>query len=163
MKVIDNFLPEYHFNQIQSIMMDSYFPWYYNSSINSSDGKGTTLGDYQFTHTFYDDDDGGIISDLYTSLMTFCANQLGKCNRVKANLNPRTRFHRKGGYHIDFPDVTTAILYINTNNGWTHIKKHGKVKSVANRIVIFDSNLKHTGVTCTDKNIRVLVNFNFTT
>jgi hypothetical protein len=163
MKVIDNFLPEYQFKEIQSVMMGDCFPWFYNSSINEPDGKGITLGDYQFTHQFYDEQNGGILSSHYWSLFSFCINQLGKPIRVKANLSPKTIFHRKGGYHIDEPNATTSLLYINSNNGWTHIKKRGKVKSIANRMVIFDSNLEHTGFTCTDQNIRVLVNFNFTT
>ena len=50
---------------------------------------------------------------------------------------------------------------MNTNNGWTEFKKRGRVKSVANRAVIFDSNLEHRGVTCTDANRRVLINFNY--
>ena len=33
MRVIDNFLPSYQFNQIYSIMMGSDFPWYYNPTI----------------------------------------------------------------------------------------------------------------------------------
>ena len=57
--------------------------------------------------------------------------------------------------------MTTSILYLNTNNGWTAIKGYGKVENVANRMVIFDSNLQHTGVTCTDQNRRVMINFNY--
>ena len=57
--------------------------------------------------------------------------------------------------------MTTSILYLNTNNGWTAIKGYGKVENVANRMVIFDSNLQHSGVTCTDKNRRVVINFNY--
>ena len=82
--------------------------------------------------------------------------------RIKANLAPRTIFHRKTGWHVDnLPCSTTAILYMNTNNGWTEFKKRGRVKSVANRAVIFDSNLEHRGVTCTDVERRVLINFNY--
>ena len=33
MRVIDNFLPSYQFNQIYSLMMGSDFPWYYNPTI----------------------------------------------------------------------------------------------------------------------------------
>ena len=50
---------------------------------------------------------------------------------------------------------------MNTCNGWTEFEKGGKVKSVENRIVIFDSNLKHQGVTCTNEQRRVLINFNY--
>ena len=84
-----------------------------------------------------------------------------KLRRIKGNLNTRTVFHRKTGWHYDYADMTTAILYLNTNNGWTEIEGYGKINSVANRVVIFDSNLKHTGVTTTDEKIRVMLNFNY--
>ena len=40
-------------------------------------------------------------------------------------------------------------------------KKGGKVKSVANRMVIFNSSLEHTGFSCTDEKIRIVINFNW--
>ena len=71
-------------------------------------------------------------------------------------------FHDKGGYHIDGYDCShTSIYYVNTNNGYTKFKKGGKVKSVENRMVIFDSDDWHQGFTCTDQQRRVLINFNF--
>ena len=157
-KVVDNFLPEYQFKQIQDMLIekDPIFPWYYNDDIcYENDGK------FQFTHTFYNHHDG--TKSYYYSLLDACQNKLGvkKLVRIKANLNTRTLFHRKTGWHYDFEDMTTSILYLNTNNGWTAIKGYGKVESVANRMVIFDSNLQHSGVTCTDQNRRVMINFNY--
>ena len=64
---------------------------------------------------------------------------------------------------IDYKNIYTAILYINTNNGWTKFKGGGKIKCVENRIVIFDSNIQHAGFTCTDKKRKVVVNFNYGT
>ena len=40
-------------------------------------------------------------------------------------------------------------------------KKGGKVKCIENRLVTFDSNLEHAGVTCTDKKRKVVINFNY--
>jgi hypothetical protein len=75
--------------------------------------------------------------------------------------------------------MKTACFYINTNNGSTEFRKeysdyetlayglppdpdHGaKIESVANRMIIFDSNLEHGGHACTDEKVRVLVNFNY--
>ena len=77
-----------------------------------------------------------------------------KIYRIKANLRSKTIFHRKSLYHTDGPELgphKTAILYMNTCNGYTKFKKGGKVKSVENRVVIFDSDLEHAGVTCTDE------------
>ena len=70
-------------------------------------------------------------------------------------------FHRNTGWHVDNKNMKTSILYINTNNGYTKIKGHGKVKSVANRMVIFPSTLEHAGFACSDKKKRVVVNFNW--
>ena len=157
-KVVDNFLPEYQFKQIQDMLIekDPIFPWYYNDDIcYENDGK------FQFTHTFYNHNDG--TKSYYYSLLDACQEKLGakRISRIKANLTTRTVFHRKTGWHFDINDMTTSILYLNTNNGWTAIKGYGKVENVANRMVIFDSNLQHTGVTCTDQNRRVMINFNY--
>ncbi len=160
MEVIDNFLPSYYFNQLQSTLESGTFPWYYNPGINMEYEKEH----YQFTHVFFDEKSpwNGVASEYY-DMWEYCFQKLGvkKLVRLKANLRPRTTFPRRSGYHIDYEDVTTAILYMNTNNGWTTFKKGGRVKSVANRIVVFDSNLLHSGVSCTNEKIRMVVNFNY--
>ena len=56
---------------------------------------------------------------------------------------------------------TTAIFYINTNNGYTEFEDGTRVESVANRIVNFPANLKHRGTRCTDQKIRIVINFNY--
>ena len=56
---------------------------------------------------------------------------------------------------------TTSIFYVNTNNGYTVFEDGTKVESVANRMLTFPSNLKHCGTSCTDKNIRSVINFNY--
>ena len=163
MKIIDDFLPVYHFKEIQNIFLGGEFPWYFgNGVLRPNDGQ------YQFTHEIFNIRTGGVLSSYY-SLFDVVQKKLGvrRLDRIKSNLNPKTVFHRKGGYHSDnslgdsYQHTKTAVFYVNTNNGWTHIKNGGKVKSVENRIVIFDSNLYHTGVTCTDKIRRVIVNFNY--
>ena len=57
--------------------------------------------------------------------------------------------------------MKTSTYYINTNNGWTEFEDGGKVESVANRMLVFDSNLVHGGVSCTDEKTRILINFNY--
>ena len=166
MEVIDNFLSEYQFKQINNVILTENFPWYWNDKTLRADDHNYNPKDYQFVHRLFDLDDGGILADYY-SLCDIMQQRLGvrELDRIKINLLSRTFFHRKGGMHIDLSEVTsiqkTAIFYVNTNNGWTEFKKGGKVKSVANRIVIFDSNLEHTGVTCTDEKRRVVINFNY--
>ena len=165
MKIIDNFLPTQEFNHLSGIILSDYFPWYWN------DNK-TIKGDgyYQFTHTIFGGYAEGINSKFYADfnpiLHRLNAHRLG---RVKLNLNHKTTFRRNFGWHTDgmvnknfelhFPK--TAIFYFNTNNGFTKIKGCGKIKCSANRMVIFDTNLLHTGFSCTDQKRRVIMNCNF--
>ena len=82
--------------------------------------------------------------------------------RIKANLNVATKKHIKRDLHTDF-DVPciTAIAYMNTNNGYTIFEDGTKIESVENRVLIFDSQLRHAGIPCTDEKRRVVINFNF--
>jgi len=155
MKVIDNFLPEYNFKQLHSIVMSSQFDWFYNDEVCTGDKL------HQYTHTVYSGYNDR--KSTYFPYFEYCLNSLRvrQLYRIKLNSRPASLFRRSSRYHIDFKDMKTAIFYMNTNNGYTKFKKDGKVKSVANRIVIFDSNSEHAGVTCTNKKRRVVVNINY--
>jgi hypothetical protein len=50
---------------------------------------------------------------------------------------------------------------VNSNDGYTKFETGEIVESVANRIVIFDSDVKHTGTTCTNALGRFVVNLNY--
>ena len=171
MKVIDNFLSDYDFKSLTHILMGDYFPWYYNDCVvNDNDNQ------HQFTNVIHTCKGIPPYRDIdYTSdnfnFFQPLVQKLGIRNPLKIKLNSRCRtfFHRKSAYHIDIHKSLlgvvegrkTAIFYMNTCNGWTEFKRGGKVKSVANRMVIFDSYLEHRGVTCTDEKRRVIVNFNY--
>tara|TARA_R100001594_G_scaffold66391_1_gene100641 strand:+ start:78 stop:590 length:513 start_codon:yes stop_codon:yes gene_type:complete len=169
MKIIDNFLPQYQFKQLTNILLGKEFSWYWNDRIIFPGDDGYDPKDYQFTHIVYDKrhpirDD---CSSHYPLIRDTFFSYLGvyECYKIKANLTPRTLFNKGGGWHVDFkhtPEIkNTAVYYLNTCNGYTKFKKGGKVKSVENRIVIFDSSLKHAGYTCTDQKRRVVINFNW--
>ena len=55
----------------------------------------------------------------------------------------------------------TSIFYMNTNNGCTVFEDGTEIKSVANRVVTFPRSTKHAGTTCSDENVRILINFNY--
>ena len=168
MEVIDDFLDSSQFELIYDSMMGNEFPWYFYSYVDYADDDYRFIDDpdnYQFVHNFYT-----IGKETYSYLLSTLAPIIEKINcnkllRVKSNLNPKTSKHIKRNFHID-SDTTwnkhkTSILYINTNNGWTEFEDGSKVNSVSNRMVIFDSPIRHAGVTCTDKKARVLINFNY--
>ena len=54
-----------------------------------------------------------------------------------------------------------ALLFLNTNDGYTKFEDGTKVESIANRMVIFPTNIKHTGTTCTDQQSRIVLNINW--
>tara|TARA_B100000131_G_scaffold224717_1_gene216323 strand:- start:899 stop:1396 length:498 start_codon:yes stop_codon:yes gene_type:complete len=154
MKVIDNFLSEYEFNTLRDYITSTDFPWYFG--LVTSDSKIA-----QFVHTFY-------VNDAPTPTWPHISFLRAKLNmaalvRIKVNLNPRTetlQVHRDA-FHIDYPDITTAVFYLNTCDGYTLFEDGPKVNSVENRIVIFDSNMRHTGTSCTDKSGRLVMNINY--
>ena len=156
-EVIDDFLPNHQFNHIQELLMGSWFPWYYNKSIDKGD-----YSRFQFKHTFYREE---YEPSRYLDLFDYTQSILGvkKLFRIKSNLTVKTVSPENTGFHIDgfIGASKTALLYINTNDGGTKFYNHDIIKSIANRMVIFDSNLEHAGITCTDQNTRVVVNFNY--
>ena len=155
--MIDGFLPEDQFNHIQELLMGSWFPWYYNKSIIKGE-----YSRFQFTHIFYKEK---FEPSQYLPLFDYTQRILGveKLFKIKSNLMVKTLSSENTGFHIDgfIGARKTALLYINTNDGGTKFHNHDIIKSVANRMVIFDSNLEHAGITCTDQNTRVVVNFNY--
>ena len=60
----------------------------------------------------------------------------------------------------DFPH-RGAIFYLNTNNGLTILEDTIEIKSIENRLLIFDASRPHHSTTCSDDKCRVNVNFNF--
>ena len=160
MKVIDNFLPDEEFKSISDVLLGDNFPWYFNNIIVT----GQKDKQFYFGNTFFCSSPpwNGKCADFNVVQPILSHLKVKTLYRVKANCHPRTLFHRRSLYHVDYQwPCSTAIFYVNTNNGWTEFKKGGKVKSVANRIVIFDSKLEHRGVSCTDQQTRVVINFNY--
>ena len=60
---------------------------------------------------------------------------------------------------IDSQGLDRLINYLNTYA--TKYEDGSKIESVANRLLSFPSNMKHTGTSCTDEKIRIVINFNY--
>lgn len=56
---------------------------------------------------------------------------------------------------------TPYKMWADVGTGYTKFENKKIVKSEENKIVIFNSNLKHTGSTCTDQDIRMVININY--
>ena len=156
-QIIDNFLPEEEFKSIQSFMMGWEFRWFYAPGRAFADD-----GEFHMTHMFFQPEVGSN-SEHINMWNTFMNKvEAKKCVRIKANLTFKTPTHELTLYHTDYNDMKTAIFYINTTNGYTEFESGVRVSSVANRVCIFDSNLKHRGTTHSEGGQqRIAVNFNY--
>ena len=157
-KVVDNFLEDDIFIEIQNILMGDKFPWFFNNFKNDSED----IHNYQFTHTVVRGN--GEVESKFIQYMKPFFNKLNikKIYRIKINLTTRTEKLFNHIYHTDVPiQCTTAIFYVNSNNGKTIFKHGEEVDSISNRIVMFNSNLEHAATSHTDKKTRVVINLNY--
>jgi len=181
MEIVDNYIDQEEFDKLyfQIISPQSGspiiptmgergmqpLPWIYNSCI---DFREKDVGRFQFVHTFY------IKSTPTSQSINILEPILNKINplalyRIKANLLTRTSNIVENTFHTDMGNMseekqkqwTTSIFYMNTNNGYTKFEDGTKVESIANRMITFPANMKHTGTSCTDEKIRVVINFNY--
>ena len=161
MKIIDDFLSIPHFDKLSQYLCGPNFQWYLQPTIvNNREG----LDQYQFTHCFYNVAKPHL--NNWSSILDPVVDTLKAqyIFRIKANCRPRTTQGVLSDYHTDMDlNQQTAILYLNTNNGYTKFKDNSlkDVKSVANRLVTFYGGLEHCGCSCTDDNTRIVLNINY--
>ena len=171
-EIIDNFLSPEDFENIRYHISDNPdMLWSYRSEIlprEIIECDHTENHMYAFTFCM-----NGKTSDNFDILHPLL--QKLNCNaisRAKANTTWARKNNIKIGWHTDIPiehaiehKAKTAIYYLNTNNGSTVIRNENNeeicVDCIENRVVIFDSWLYHTGVTCTDTKRKLLINVNY--
>ena len=158
----DNFLDKKDFDDLTYIVLKwGQFPWYLNHGVSYEDD-----GKIQFTHLMYKE--GKFQSSFTLGGLDIFKEQLNikEIVRAKFNLLFKTEKIYEHLMHTDIqnpePNTQTAILYLNTNNGYTKFENGEKVSSVANRLVVFDATIPHAGTTnnC-DSPYRAVLNLNF--
>ena len=173
-RAIDNFLNPEDWKVISKAMLGTNDPrgsaghvgWVWNPAVTTGTGSEICdeLDDWQLTHTIFNQL-GYEQSPLFNFIQPIVSDprlNVRAIQRIKANLNPRHHKIIKHGFHTDVDyECNTAIFYLNTNNGYTEFEDGNKVPSVANRMIIFPSTVRHSGTTCTDAKRRVLINFNY--
>tara|TARA_Y100001949_G_C15733070_1_gene220265 strand:- start:10 stop:540 length:531 start_codon:yes stop_codon:yes gene_type:complete len=170
-KILDNFLDIESFQKLQLAMMENPdFPWHYNDFVDYLE-KRNELDTFQFEHWFYRLPTGSISTfmDIVEPILDLLDDVA--MWRIKANLLTRTQDIVENEFHIDIGNLkdspkklkqwTTAIFYVNTNNGYTKFETGEVVESVKNRMVTFPSDIRHTGTSCSDEKVRVVINFNY--
>jgi len=158
-KIIDNFLEPSYFNELGTLLNSDKFSWFIGKEISNS---GEVLGNlYYQTHTLF------INYQICSEFFDKFTPMLDKLNvksliRLRTNLYPGREKLYEHGWHTDYNYKNkTALLYINNNDGYTKFKDGTKVKSVANRILIFDSSEEHLSTNCTNDWARCNININY--
>jgi len=180
----DNFLPAEQFAELKANICSPPFDWHWTPII-AYDNEETYLAQPSpgfFIHIVHENNMP--FDPKYYNLFASILNHLNPeyaqnqdqpgtaaviIGRIRCNLNHRLPEPYKYMYHSDLEcledrvaaEWTTSILYINTNNGYTELETGEKIESVENRLVSFPANIEHRGVTQTDEQTRIVVNFNY--
>ena len=176
MKIVDNFLDQESFSGLEDYIFGNECTWfYYSFLVDENDKDEITAGQIQFVHAFCNrgvpQQNSGLdkispILELINPMAIY---------RILASFRPRMSAVTESLYHVDVGDErfpqqawpeekikqwTTAILYMNTTNGYTKFEDGTKIECIANRFVTFPMNTRHCGTAASDKN-KIVINFNY--
>ena len=162
-KVKKNFFEEKIFLKCKEQIFGE-FPWFYRNELISPPFPPRDKNNFYFSHCFIKDN--LIKSDFYKGLVEPLVHQLNPSNIIEIRANLLIKDNKKifSGFHIDnYTKSKTAILYMNTNNGYTVLgkKEKIKIKSEENKFLMFDTDTFHGGVSQTDTKRRIVLNFNY--
>lgn len=166
-EVKDNFLSPDEFEELQKTIFHYSFAWFYRNTQVSIGVNDENPTDFWFSHVFYEELQP--CSPYYDTHIKPIFNKLGACavSNARANMLVNRGERIESPKHYDYRyegKGKTAILYLNTCNGYTVLdtgEKEIKVDSKENRLLVFDSLLEHKAVSQTDTPQRVVINFNY--
>ena len=154
MNIYKNFIDKKICKQINDNMLGANFPWFYRKN---QTGKDSSF----LNHVFFTNNK--LNSNLY-SLIEPLVKKLNPDKLINIRANLCLKRPMKSHWHSDFDNLKltskskTAIYYVNTNNGYT-VFKNKKVKSEANKMIIFNGNTQHKVKYQTDRDTRIVINF----
>ena len=154
------FLTTDFFEKIKNIIMHLDFPW------RRREHMAQDSDSMYFSYGFYNNMDPN--SELYRPHIIPILQKLGAIApiQVRANMSISELF-KKSGWHRDYDfKCKTAILYLNDCDGGTELKINNKItfiKADANKMLVFDTDVLHRGVTSKKEPIRYIINFNYFT
>jgi hypothetical protein len=165
-KIIDKFLSEEDFSEIKSFFIFNKLPWYFNKEdVSIDDNQPLQNKNGFFYHSIYNNwqFEGNYPKQLQNIFLKL--NMFAPIN-IRANLNFRDIDCVASKWHCDYEGLNskTAIFYLNTNNGKTLLKINKKiipVDSIENRMLIFNSEIKHMSKYQDDVHKRYLININY--
>ena len=168
-----DFLSKMFFEKLSNIVNGNNFQWFFNnSSLDHTKPPFVKNDNFMFTHTFFREEQGRA-SDWFDTFepILYSINEKVKVNKLmRMKLNLYTNQNKKVMYgsHCDIldeknkplKDVNTALLNFTTCNGGTKIGNK-TYNSKANELLIFNNATKHSGITQTDTQKRIVLNINW--
>ena len=157
-EVIDNFLDKEYFDSLVTLFIGDKMSWFFQKMVTNDLAEDNI---FYMTHLIYK---GNVpISSLYEKLIPLLEKLDAKCLiRIKANLYPNTEILHEHPMHTDYEFChSTAILSLNTCDGYTKLKDGTKIDSVANRVLLFDASKEHCSTTTTNDFARFNININY--
>ena len=116
MIVKDDFLTLEELDQLDSIINDQFFPWFYQTVQTWDD-------DPFFCHVLYHADEPR--SEFYNPVQNIFKKYMKWTSMYRLNVNLCPKIGSTSNFHTDTNGkdneevMTTAIFYLNTNNGYT--------------------------------------------
>ena len=169
-KVIDDFLEEEYFDSLVTLFTDKEktgnkeMAWYFQTSISYPKRYDKPEPDnklFYMYHMFFEQHlpESHFYSNLIPLLDKLDVKHL---IRIKANLYPFTETLYEHTMHTDFEfPHKTALLSLNTCDGYTKLKDDTKIDSVANRVLLFDASKEHCSTNTTNASVRINININY--
>ena len=160
MKIIDNFLPENDFKEIQDLVLGRDFPWFRQSSIATPEDNELCY----FTHIAYNNESGGVNSQYWRFFYDKFFKHIKHKTiiRFKVNYYQRTKKIIVNDPHTDYYEKHKGvILYLNNCDGYTLLNNKKKVDSIENRLLMFDPSKNHSSTTTTNAQGRFNINVNY--
>jgi hypothetical protein len=163
-KIIDNFLEKDDFKKFQDEIFNiNNTPWFYRESQTCENFEDLNDIGYFSLGFFYN-----LHNDFnnYNYFLYKIYEKLG-CKALiqsRANLFLKQNNVGKLYFHTDFNfECKTAIFYLNTNNGGTILDENKKIKidNIENRMLIFDSSIRHCTLLQSDVKRRIIININY--
>ena len=175
-EVIDDFLPLYNFNQLQSTLLGAYFDWYFNSQISVKGDDDVNTG---FTHrTFYTDNGKPVATTYYHLVYPILLEALNKYKkgslikelyRIRGAMFVKNQTSLPHLPHVDNDyKHYTMLYYVTDSDGPTKIfsDKSGErvireIEPKKGRVVFMSGDTYHASASPRTHERRIVINYNF--
>lgn len=175
MKIIDNCVSKFLADEIESIFLDQYTNWWYDST--TAGGIPKTYTDKNFYETFqfvHPIIDNGRHDSLYSPIVLKIADtvfstlkiEILNYRRIKVNQLLKSTNNNSHPPHVDdlADNMISMVYYVNETDGPTYFFNKEwqcveKVQPKKNRCVVFASNNLHASSSPTLSNRRLVINF----